>query len=41
MSAAALRVVHVITGLGQGGAESVLWRLATFPDRTSSTSWCR
>ncbi|WP_238881008.1 glycosyltransferase family 4 protein [Achromobacter xylosoxidans] len=30
MSAAALRVVHVITGLGQGGAESVLWRLATF-----------
>ncbi|WP_063588780.1 glycosyltransferase family 4 protein [Achromobacter ruhlandii] len=31
MSAAALRVVHVITGLGQGGAESVLWRLATFP----------
>ncbi len=31
MSAAALRVVHVITGLGQGGAESVLWRLATLP----------
>ncbi|MGE8657807.1 MAG: glycosyltransferase family 4 protein [Achromobacter sp.] len=31
MSAAALRVLHVITGLGQGGAESVLWRLATFP----------
>ncbi|MCV6795255.1 glycosyltransferase [Achromobacter ruhlandii] len=31
MSAAALCVVHVITGLGQGGAESVLWRLATFP----------
>ncbi|CAB3657244.1 MAG: glycosyltransferase family 4 protein [Achromobacter pulmonis] len=28
---AALRIVHVITGLGQGGAESVLWRLATFP----------
>ncbi|PJM71477.1 glycosyl transferase [Achromobacter ruhlandii] len=26
-----MRVVHVITGLGQGGAESVLWRLATFP----------
>jgi glycosyltransferase involved in cell wall biosynthesis len=32
MSQAALRVVHVITGLGQGGAESVLWRLATYPD---------
>ncbi|RBL79222.1 glycosyl transferase [Streptomyces cavourensis] len=27
-----MRVVHVITGLGQGGAESVLWRLATYPD---------
>jgi len=32
MSAAALRVLHVITGLGQGGAESVLFRLATYPD---------
>ncbi len=31
MSGAALRVVHVIAGLGQGGAESVLWRLATYP----------
>jgi len=28
-----LRVVHVITGLGQGGAEAVLFRLATFPDQ--------
>lgn len=28
---ATLRIVHVITGLGQGGAESVLWRLSTFP----------
>lgn len=33
MSQAALRVLHVITGLGQGGAESVLWRLATYPDQ--------
>ncbi len=32
MSARALRVLHVITGLGQGGAESVLFRLATYPD---------
>lgn len=31
MSAAVLRIVHVIAGLGQGGAESVLWRLATYP----------
>ena len=31
MSAATLRVVHVIAGLGQGGAESVLWRLSTYP----------
>ncbi|CAB3638198.1 glycosyltransferase [Achromobacter sp. SIMBA_011] len=31
MSGATLRVVHVIAGLGQGGAESVLWRLATYP----------
>ncbi|WP_251862924.1 glycosyltransferase [Achromobacter sp. Marseille-Q4962] len=30
-AAAPLRVVHVITGLGQGGAESVLFRLATYP----------
>ena len=29
MSARPLRVLHVITGLGQGGAESVLFRLAT------------
>ncbi|WP_419195639.1 glycosyltransferase family 4 protein [Bordetella petrii] len=28
-----LRVTHVITGLGQGGAESVLFRLATYPDQ--------
>lgn len=28
-----LRVMHVITGLGQGGAESVLFRLATWPDQ--------
>lgn len=26
-----LRVMHVITGLGQGGAEAVLFRLATYP----------
>jgi glycosyltransferase involved in cell wall biosynthesis len=32
MSARPLRVLHVITGLGQGGAESVLFRLATYPD---------
>ena len=31
MSARPLRVLHVITGLGQGGAESVLFRLATMP----------
>lgn len=31
---APLRVVHVISGLGQGGAESVLLRLATYPDQT-------
>src|SRR5690606_26120442 len=30
---AILRVIHVITGLGQGGAESVLFRLATYPDQ--------
>src|SRR5690606_6832138 len=28
-----LRVTHVITGLGQGGAESVLFRLVTYPDQ--------
>ena len=28
---ATLRVTHIITGLGQGGAESVLFRLATYP----------
>lgn len=27
-----MRVAHVITGLGQGGAEAVLFRLATYPD---------
>ncbi|RAP63120.1 glycosyl transferase [Achromobacter sp. HZ01] len=32
MSARKLRVMHVITGLGQGGAESVLLRLATCPE---------
>lgn len=32
MNTPALRVLHVITGLGQGGAESVLLRLATYPD---------
>ncbi|QKH36700.1 glycosyltransferase [Achromobacter pestifer] len=30
MNARRLRVLHVITGLGQGGAESVLFRLATY-----------
>jgi len=32
MSTRTLRVLHVITGLGQGGAESVLFRLATYPE---------
>lgn len=32
MSARRLRVLHIITGLGQGGAESVLFRLATYPE---------
>lgn len=32
-AAAMLRVTHVITGLGQGGAEAVLFRLATYPDQ--------
>jgi len=32
MSTPAMRVLHVITGLGQGGAESVLLRLATYPE---------
>ena len=32
MSTRPLRVLHVITGLGQGGAESVLFRLATYPE---------
>ena len=32
MSARPLRVLRVITGLGQGGAESVLFRLATHAD---------
>ncbi len=27
-----IRVVHLISGLGQGGAESVLFRLTTWPD---------
>jgi len=31
MSTRPLRILHVITGLGQGGAESVLTRLATWP----------
>lgn len=31
MIARPLRVLHIITGLGQGGAESVLFRLATYP----------
>lgn len=31
MSARPLRVLHIVTGLGQGGAESVLFRLATYP----------
>ncbi|MBV7483641.1 glycosyltransferase [Bordetella sp. BOR01] len=30
---AILRVTHIITGLGQGGAESVLFRLATYPEQ--------
>lgn len=30
-SAAPLRVVHIISGLGQGGAETVLYRLVTAP----------
>ncbi len=34
MSAATLRVVHVTAGLGQGGAESVLWRLSSYPGQT-------
>jgi glycosyltransferase involved in cell wall biosynthesis len=33
MTIPALRILHVITGLGQGGAESVLYRLATFPNQ--------
>ncbi|QKQ45392.1 MULTISPECIES: glycosyltransferase family 4 protein [Achromobacter] len=32
MSTRTLRMLHVITGLGQGGAESVLFRLATYPE---------
>ncbi|WP_278484776.1 glycosyltransferase family 4 protein [Achromobacter insolitus] len=32
MSARPLRVLHIITGLGQGGAESVLFRLTTYPE---------
>ncbi len=32
MNARRLRVLHIITGLGQGGAESVLFRLATYPE---------
>lgn len=32
MSTPAMRILHVITGLGQGGAESVLLRLATYPE---------
>lgn len=32
MSTRTLRVLHVITGLGQGGAESVLFRLASYPE---------
>ena len=32
MSARPLRVLHIITGLGQGGAESVLFRLASYPE---------
>nr|WP_255592651.1 glycosyltransferase [Bordetella sp. BOR01] len=28
-----MRVTHIITGLGQGGAESVLFRLATYPEQ--------
>lgn len=31
MSARPLRVLHVITGLGQGGAESVLFRWLPMP----------
>lgn len=33
MQAETLRVVHIISGLGQGGAETVLHRLVTAPDR--------
>ena len=32
MNARRLRVLHIITGLGQGGAESVLFRLVTYPE---------
>lgn len=33
-AATPLRVTHVITGLGQGGAEAVLFRLATYADQS-------
>lgn len=29
-----MRIAHIITGLGQGGAESVLFRLATYPEQS-------
>lgn len=35
MTIPALRVLHIISGLGQGGAESVLYRLATCPGQTT------
>ncbi|MDX3896278.1 MAG: glycosyltransferase [Pusillimonas sp.] len=35
MADAQLHVVHIISGLGQGGAETVLHRLATAPDQTA------
>ncbi|AZY51465.1 glycosyltransferase family 4 protein [Bordetella avium] len=30
-----MRIVHIITGLGQGGAEAVLYRLATYAETTT------
>jgi glycosyltransferase involved in cell wall biosynthesis len=35
MTIPALRILHVITSLGQGGAESVLYRLTTYPGQTT------
>ncbi|OZI71717.1 glycosyl transferase [Bordetella genomosp. 12] len=32
---ASMRIAHIITGLGQGGAESVLYRLASYTDTST------